>query len=113
MTPEPGLAVGSPLAFGARPPNLNLTRLLGNVQRSQHTSSLMWIFSEALLRPPKGSHSHFKGTLQPWGQPPHAGRPSADPSVWLEQVPQQKFLCSIRGPLEGTLVNRNFFLILT
>lgn len=112
-TPEPRLAVSSPLAFGAHAPYLNLARLLGNVQKSQQTSSLMQILSEALLHPPKWSHSHFKGTLQPRGQPPSCRHPSADPSVWLEQFPEQKVLCSIRGPLEGTLVNRNFFLILT
>lgn len=82
VTPEPRLAVSSPLAFGAHPPYLNLARLLGNVQKSQQTSSLMQILSEALLHPPKWSHSHFKGTLQPRGQPPSC-RTSISGSICL------------------------------
>lgn len=99
------------LAFGAHAPYLNLARLWEMCRESQQTSSLMQILSEKPFYIHQKWSPHIsKGPYSP-GSAPSCRHPSADPSVWLEQFPEQKVLCSIRGPLEGTLVNRNFFLI--
>lgn len=81
--------------FGAHAPYLNLARPWEMCRKANRLPASCRFFPKPFYIHQNGATHISKGPYSP-GVTPSCRHPSAHPSVWLEQFPEQKVLCSIR-----------------